>query len=108
MSTRQPTFHDILRLFKQTEVQQNVSVQRGEEGLGIDLMVVNDTDAVAVECKSKARHHAGPVPLGREGRELPDGAAFLWRKNKVADAALAAYQTAFNRSQKAVQMFKLD
>ena len=33
------------------EVQQNVSVQRGEEGLEIDLMLVNDTEAVAVECK---------------------------------------------------------
>jgi len=33
------------------EVQQNVTVQRGEEGLEIDLMVVNDSEAVAVECK---------------------------------------------------------
>ena len=37
------------------EVQQNVSVQRGEEGLEIDLMVVNDTEAVAVECKSNLK-----------------------------------------------------
>lgn len=34
------------------EVQQNVTVQRGEEGLEIDLMVVNDAEGVAVECKS--------------------------------------------------------
>ena len=37
------------------EVQQNVSVQRGEEGLEIDLMLVNDTEAVAVECKSNLK-----------------------------------------------------
>ncbi len=37
------------------EVQQNVSVQRGEEGLEIDLMVVNDSEAVAVECKSNLK-----------------------------------------------------
>ncbi len=37
------------------EVQQNVSVQRGDEGLEIDLMVVNDTEAVAVECKSNLK-----------------------------------------------------
>ena len=37
------------------EVQQNVTVQRGEEGLEIDLMVVNDTEAVAVECKSNLK-----------------------------------------------------
>jgi hypothetical protein len=37
------------------EVQQNVTVQRGEEGLEIDLMVVNDSEAVAVECKSNLK-----------------------------------------------------
>jgi len=37
------------------EVQQNVSVQRGGEGLEIDLMVVNDSEAVAVECKSNLK-----------------------------------------------------
>ncbi|MCX7112961.1 MAG: hypothetical protein NTX45_23160 [Proteobacteria bacterium] len=37
------------------EVQQNVSVQRGEEGLEIDLMVINDSEAVAVECKSNLK-----------------------------------------------------
>lgn len=49
-----------VRLFKQRgievhEVQQNVSVQRGEEGIEIDLMVVNDSEAVAIECKSNLK-----------------------------------------------------
>ncbi len=49
-----------VRLFRERgitvhEVQQNVSVQRGEEGLEIDLMVVNDSEAVAVECKSNLK-----------------------------------------------------
>lgn len=49
-----------VRLFKQRgievhEVQQNVTVQRGEEGIEIDLMVVNDSEAVAVECKSNLK-----------------------------------------------------
>lgn len=34
------------------EVQQNVVVKRAGEGLEIDLLVVNDKDAVAIECKS--------------------------------------------------------
>jgi len=49
-----------VRLFQERgidvhEVQQNVSVQRGEEGIEVDLMVVNDTDVVAVECKSNLK-----------------------------------------------------
>ncbi|MDD5036474.1 MAG: DUF3782 domain-containing protein [Methylococcaceae bacterium] len=49
-----------VRLFRERgidvhEVQQNVSVQRGEEGIEVDLMVVNDTDVVAVECKSNLK-----------------------------------------------------
>lgn len=49
-----------VRLFKERgieiyEIQQNVSVQRGEEGIEIDLMVVNDTEAVAIECKSNLK-----------------------------------------------------
>ncbi len=49
-----------VRLFRERgiavhEVQQNVSVQRGGEGIEIDLMVVNDTDVVAVECKSNLK-----------------------------------------------------
>jgi len=49
-----------VRLFKLRgievhEVQQNVTVQRGEDGIEIDLMVVNDTEAVAVECKSNLK-----------------------------------------------------
>jgi hypothetical protein len=37
------------------EVHQNVSAQRGGEGLEIDLLVVNSTDVVAIECKSHLR-----------------------------------------------------
>lgn len=49
-----------VRLFRERgievhEVQQNVSVQRDGEGIEIDLMVVNDTEAVAVECKSNLK-----------------------------------------------------
>lgn len=46
-----------VRLFQERgidvhEVHQNVSSQRGGEGIEIDLLVVNDTEVVAVECKS--------------------------------------------------------
>ena len=46
-----------VRLFRERgvdvhEVHQNVSAQRGGEGIEIDLLVVNDTDVVAIECKS--------------------------------------------------------
>jgi hypothetical protein len=34
------------------EVHQNVSSQRGNEGIEIDLLVVNNSDIVAIECKS--------------------------------------------------------
>lgn len=34
------------------EVQQNIVVKRDGEGLEVDLLVVNDKDAVAIECKS--------------------------------------------------------
>jgi len=34
------------------EVQQNISVKRNGEGLEIDLLVVNDKDTIAIECKS--------------------------------------------------------
>jgi hypothetical protein len=34
------------------EVQQNIVVKRNGEGLEIDLLVVNDKDTVAIECKS--------------------------------------------------------
>ena len=34
------------------EVQQNFVVKRDGEGLEIDLLVVNDKDTVAIECKS--------------------------------------------------------
>jgi hypothetical protein len=47
-----------VRLFKERgievhELQSEVSVQRGDEGLEIDLLVVNDTDAILIEVKSK-------------------------------------------------------
>lgn len=46
-----------VKLFQQCgievhEVQQNISVKRDGEGLEIDLLVVNDKDTVAIECKS--------------------------------------------------------
>ena len=46
-----------VRLFRERgidvhEVHQNVKSNRGNEGLEIDLLVVNDTDVVAIECKS--------------------------------------------------------
>ena len=49
-----------VRLFRERgievhEVQQNVSVQRGDEGLEVDLMVANDLDLVAIECKSNLK-----------------------------------------------------
>ncbi len=49
-----------VRLFRERgidvhEVQQNVSVQRGDGGLEVDLMVANDLDLVAVECKSNLK-----------------------------------------------------
>lgn len=46
-----------VRLFRERgievhEVHQNVSVQRGDDGLEIDLLVINGTDLVGIECKS--------------------------------------------------------
>lgn len=46
-----------VRLFREQgievhEVHRNVEAQRGDEGIEIDLLVVNDTDIVAIECKS--------------------------------------------------------
>jgi hypothetical protein len=46
-----------VRLFKERdievhEVQRNVSAHRNGEGIEVDLLVVNDTVAVAIECKS--------------------------------------------------------
>jgi hypothetical protein len=34
------------------EVHQNVSAQRDEGGIEVDLLAVNDTDVVAIECES--------------------------------------------------------
>jgi hypothetical protein len=46
-----------VRLFRERgvdvhEVYQNVESKRGDETIEIDLLVVNDTDVVAIECKS--------------------------------------------------------
>jgi hypothetical protein len=46
-----------VRLFQERgidvhEVQQNIVVKRDGEGLEIDLLVVNDKDTIAIECKS--------------------------------------------------------
>jgi len=46
-----------VRLFRERgidvhEVHQNIVSQRGDEGIEIDLLVVNDTDIIAIECKS--------------------------------------------------------
>jgi hypothetical protein len=46
-----------VRLFRERgiavhEVHQNISAQRGDEGIEVDLLVVNETDVVAIECKS--------------------------------------------------------
>ncbi|MDO9107300.1 MAG: DUF3782 domain-containing protein [Methylovulum sp.] len=46
-----------VRLFREQgievhEVHRNIEAQRGAEGIEIDLLVVNDTDIVAIECKS--------------------------------------------------------
>ncbi len=47
----------VVRLFQQRgidvhEVHQNIKSQRGNEGVEIDLLVVNNNEIVAVECKS--------------------------------------------------------
>lgn len=59
-----------VRLFRERgievhEVQQNVSVQRGEEGIELDLMLVNDGEAVAVECKSNLKQQDVDEHLAR-------------------------------------------
>ena len=46
-----------VRLFRERgievhEVHQNISAQRANEGIEVDLLVVNDTDVIAIECKS--------------------------------------------------------
>jgi hypothetical protein len=35
------------------EVHQNITAQRGGEGIQVDLLVVNDSEVVAIECKSQ-------------------------------------------------------
>jgi hypothetical protein len=48
----------VVRLFQERgiavhEFHDGISVQRGDEGIEIDLLVVNTTDAIVVEVKSK-------------------------------------------------------
>ena len=59
-----------VRLFRERgievhEVYQNVSSQRGDEGIEIDLMIVNDLDLVAVECKSNLKQQDVDEHLAR-------------------------------------------
>ncbi len=49
-----------VRLFRERGIEvhdvfQNLTVQRGDESLEIDLMVVNDIESVGVECKSNLK-----------------------------------------------------
>lgn len=51
-----------VRLFRERgidvhEVHENVCSQRGDEGIEIDLLVVNDTEIVVVECKSQLKQN---------------------------------------------------
>ena len=46
-----------VRLFRERgidvhEVHQKIDAQRGNDGIEVDLLVVNDTDVIAIECKS--------------------------------------------------------
>jgi hypothetical protein len=46
-----------VRLFRERgidvhEVHQNVTSKRGNDGIEVDLLVVNDSDVIAIECKS--------------------------------------------------------
>lgn len=48
----------VVRIFRERgiavhEVHSNISVERDDEAMEIDLLVVNDEEAVAVECKSQ-------------------------------------------------------
>ena len=59
-----------VRLFQERgievhEVYQNVSSQRGDEGIEIYLMVVNDLELVAVECKSNLKQQDVDEHLAR-------------------------------------------
>jgi hypothetical protein len=69
------------------EVHQNIEAQRGEEGIEVDLMVVNDMEVVAIECKSNltlddVREHL--ERLGKLKRLLP-----TYRDKRVLGAVAA-------------------
>jgi hypothetical protein len=81
-----------VRLFQERgiavhEVHQNIEAQRGEEGIEVDLMVVNDAEVVAIECKSNltqddVREHL--ERLGKLKRLLP-----AYRDKRVLGAVAA-------------------
>ena len=50
------------------EVHQNVIAQRDEGGIEIDLLAVNDTDVVAIECKSNLSRDDVDEHLERLGK----------------------------------------
>jgi len=63
----------VVRLFRERgievhEVYPDVEVDRHDEGLEIDLLVVNDTEAVLVEVKSKLTHADVNEHLERLGK----------------------------------------
>jgi len=68
-----------VRLFREQgidvhEVHRDVEAQRGGESIEVDLLVVNDSDVVAIECKSTLSHddvNAHLARLGKLKRMLP-------------------------------------
>ena len=68
------------------EVHQNVNSKRDGEGIEIDLLVINNNDVVAIECKSNLSHddvNEHLVRLEKVKRLLPD------HKNKQIFGAVA-------------------
>lgn len=62
-----------VRLFRERgvdvhEVHQNVSAQREGGGIEVDLLVVNDMDVVAIECKSNLKQEDVDEHLQRLGK----------------------------------------
>ncbi|MEB3312307.1 MAG: DUF3782 domain-containing protein [Snowella sp.] len=63
----------VVRLFQERgidvhEFHPGISVKRGNEGLEVDLLVVNDTDAILVEVKSKLTQRDVDEHLQRLGK----------------------------------------
>ncbi len=62
-----------VRLFKERgievhEFHPEISIERGDEGLEIDLLVVNDTDAILIEVKSKLKQKDVDEHIERLGK----------------------------------------